>query len=140
MVDQPFDTDGLYALRATLAAHAARLDLSEEKVDHLLIVANELATNAIRHGAGIGRLRLWRDATTLYCHVSDHGPGIADPSAGTTPPAQLDTGGHGLWICRQLCDDLIITNAGPDDHGVTVTALIGLNGQPEPQSGEGWPT
>ncbi|GII25870.1 ATP-binding protein [Planosporangium mesophilum] len=134
-VDQLFDADGLYALRATLVAHAARLDLPEEKVDHLLIVANELATNAIRHGGGTGRLRLWRDATTLYCRVSDHGPGIADPNAGATPPAQPDTGGHGLWICRQLCDDLIITNAD-DGHGPTVTALIGVDGQSTPHSGD----
>jgi anti-sigma regulatory factor (Ser/Thr protein kinase) len=135
-VDEPFDVDGLYALRATLAAHAPRLDVPEEKVEHLLIVASELATNAIRHGGGTGRLRLWRDATTLYCRVSDHGPGIADPSIGTMAPDQLRTGGRGLWICRQLCNYLIITNADADDHGATVTALISLDGQPSPQRGD----
>jgi anti-sigma regulatory factor (Ser/Thr protein kinase) len=135
-VDEPFDVDGLYALRATLAAHAPRLDVPQEKVEHLLIVASELATNAIRHGGGSGRLRLWRDATTLYCRVSDHGPGITDPSVGSMPPDRLRTSGRGLWICRQLCDDLIITNADQDGHGATVTALISLDGQPSPRNGD----
>ncbi|MGC9665275.1 ATP-binding protein [Planosporangium sp. 12N6] len=131
-VDQPFDADGLYALRATLAAHAVRLGLTEETAEHLLIVASELATNAIRHGGGAGRLRLWRTASTLYCQVSDHGPGIADPNAGGTPPARPDNGGHGLWICRRLCDDLTIAGAGGDDHGAIVTAVLRLTDRPAP--------
>jgi anti-sigma regulatory factor (Ser/Thr protein kinase) len=131
-VDQPFDAEGLYALRATLAAHTAQLDVPEEKVEHLLIVASELATNAIRHGGGTGRLRLWCTATTLYCQVSDDGPGIADPSVGSTPPDQLRTGGRGLWICRQLSAEVIITHADQGHRGATVTALISLVDRPPP--------
>jgi anti-sigma regulatory factor (Ser/Thr protein kinase) len=134
-VDQPFDADGLYALRATLLAHAPRLGLLEVTVDHLLIVASELAANAIRHGGGTGRLRVWRDATTLYCRVSDDGPGITDPDTGITRPAELDAGGHGLWICRQLCAQLTISSTDPDGRGATVTAAISLDGQSSPHGG-----
>jgi anti-sigma regulatory factor (Ser/Thr protein kinase) len=90
-----------------------------------LIVASELATNAIRHGGGTGRLRLWHRDGILFCQVSDHGPGIGDPTtAGTAPPdpAQVD-GGRGLWICRHLTADLRI-EPGPDGHGAIVTAAI----------------
>jgi anti-sigma regulatory factor (Ser/Thr protein kinase) len=124
-VDQRFDLGGLYALRETLGAHASRLGADEDQIDHLLIVASELATNAIRHGGGTGRLRLWHRDGVLFCQVSDHGPGIGDPTtAGTAPPdpAQVD-GGRGLWICRNLTADLRI-ESGPDGHGAVVTASI----------------
>jgi anti-sigma regulatory factor (Ser/Thr protein kinase) len=124
-VDHQFDADGLYALRAALAAHADHLGAATEQVERLLIVGGELATNAIRHGGGTGRLRLWRDGELLRCQISDHGPGIADPDAGTHAPAPTATGGRGLWITRQLCQDLAI-DTGP--QGTTVTAAIPLDG------------
>ncbi|MFY1632099.1 ATP-binding protein [Solwaraspora sp. WMMB335] len=125
-LDQPFDQDGLYGLRATLSAHAPGLAISQEQTEHLLIVAGELATNAIRHGGGVGRLRLWRHGAVLYCQVSDGGPGIADSGIGTTPPDQARAGGRGVWICRQLCLDLTIERAQPGP-GAVVTAIIDLD-------------
>src|SRR2546429_7152616 len=43
-----------------MAAHAGRLGASQVIIERLLIVAGELATNAVRHGGGTGRVRLWR--------------------------------------------------------------------------------
>lgn len=126
LVDQPFDGDGLYGLRATLTAHAPLLGISAEQTEHLLIVAGELATNAIRHGGGSGRLRLWRQSGTLFCQVSDDGPGIADLLVGTSPPDQARAGGRGVWICRQLCAELLIERAVPGP-GAVVTAVISLD-------------
>jgi anti-sigma regulatory factor (Ser/Thr protein kinase) len=126
LVDQPFDGDGLYQLRATLTAHAPLLELSSEQTEHLLIVAGELATNAIRHGGGGGRLRLWRHGDALFCQVTDGGPGIADLTVGTTPPDQARAGGRGVWICRQLCAELLIENAVPGP-GAVVTAVLGID-------------
>src|SRR5882757_550746 len=57
-VDEPFDLDGLHALRSTLAAHASELGAPDRQIEALVIVASELATNAIRHGSGHGRIRL----------------------------------------------------------------------------------
>jgi anti-sigma regulatory factor (Ser/Thr protein kinase) len=122
-VDQPFDADGLYALRATLAAYASRLGASEEVVERLVIVAGELATNAIRHGGGSGRVRLWHDDTTLHVQISDTGSGISDDTVGTLPPAPTSTGGRGLWICRNLAQQLII-ESGNRGRGASVTALF----------------
>lgn len=123
-VDQPFDANGLYVLRATLAAHASRLGAAQEHVEHLLIVAVELATNAIRHGGGTGRIRLWQRDSVLYCQVADRGPGIADSTVGSTAPdpARLD-GGRGMWICRNLASELTI-HTGNGGQGTTITAAI----------------
>lgn len=132
-VDQPFDEDGLYAMRATVAAHAAKLGAGPALVEHLLIVASELATNAIRHGGGSGRLRVWREHARLHLEVSDRGPGMVDPTAGSKQPDQMATEGRGLWICRQLVTDLRI-DTGP--RGTTVTAVVGLDGGRAPLPGQ----
>lgn len=122
-VDQTFDADGLYQLRAALAAHAGTITTDKEQIDSLLIVAGELATNAVRHGGGRGRLRLWHRDTVLYCHVSDDGPGLADPAVGHfRPDPGHAAGGLGLWLCRQLTSELHI-EAG-STGGTTVLAVI----------------
>jgi anti-sigma regulatory factor (Ser/Thr protein kinase) len=120
-VDHQFDADGLYALRAALAAHADHLGAAPEQVERLLIVGGELATNAIRHGGGAGRLRMWRDGRLLRCQISDRGPGMPDLDAGTRQPEPTALGGRGLWIVRHLCEDLVI-ETGP--KGTTVFAAI----------------
>ncbi|MFC0534193.1 ATP-binding protein [Phytohabitans kaempferiae] len=124
-VDHRFDEDGLYALRAALAAHGDHLGASPEQVERLLIVGGELATNAIRHGGGWGRLLLWRDGPLLRCQVVDHGPGLPDPTAGTRRPEPTALGGRGLWIARRLCPDLVV-DTGP--KGTTVTAAFPIDG------------
>ena len=118
-----FDGDGLYALRATLAAHASDLGASDEEIERLVIVAGELATNAIRHGGGGGQMRLSHDDTALYVQITDQGPGIADHTAGTVPPTPTSTGGRGLWICRNLSQQLSI-ESGPRGRGASVIAIF----------------
>jgi anti-sigma regulatory factor (Ser/Thr protein kinase) len=122
-VDHRFDADGLYTLRSSVAAHANHLGAGPDDLERLLIVASELATNAIRHGSGSGRLRLWLVNGELRCQVSDDGPGLADLTAGTRLPEPMAVGGRGLWICRRLCDQLEI-ETGPD--GTVVTAGFNL--------------
>jgi anti-sigma regulatory factor (Ser/Thr protein kinase) len=109
-VEQPFDQDSLVALRSTVAAHGGRLGLGEARVDDLVLVAHELATNAVRHGGGHGRLRLWRLDDTLFCEVSDAGGGFAHQRHdGMREPLLGATGGRGLWIVAQLVDVFQVT-------------------------------
>jgi anti-sigma regulatory factor (Ser/Thr protein kinase) len=123
-LDTTFDGDDLYPLRAAVAAHAAEFGLAEPGLGRLLVVATELATNAIRHGGGSGRLRLWRQDGSLLCQVTDDGPGIADPTAAGTREVPLSTeGGRGLWIVRKFTDEVSIT---PREPGTCVTVRIGL--------------
>jgi anti-sigma regulatory factor (Ser/Thr protein kinase) len=123
-VDQPFGAKGLYALRARLADCARTFGLPQRQIEKLLVVASELVANAIRHGGGCGRLRLWRDGTHIRCQVIDRGPGIADAAAGSRPPEPTSTaGGRGLWICRNLAAEVVIER-GPDGRGAAVTAIM----------------
>jgi anti-sigma regulatory factor (Ser/Thr protein kinase) len=113
-------------LRAAVAAHAADLGASPELVAHLVIIASELASNAVRHGGGTGRLQLSRDDDALRCVVDDSGPGIPEPgTAGTSAPSPYAVGGRGLWIVRRLAPR---TNIESTERGTTVTVLVELVG------------
>lgn len=120
-LDQPFDADGLYALRAAVAAHGADLGAGEELVEALVMVANELASNAIRHGGGAGRLRLWRDGDLIHCEVSDTGPGLEDTEVGRELAPLTAYGGRGLWVVRRMSHQVDIRTSG---EGATVTAAL----------------
>jgi signal transduction histidine kinase len=123
-LDQRFDRAGLYALRAAVAAHASSLGAAPARVAHMVIVASELASNAIQHGGGRGRLRLWRADSTLRCEVSDTGPGIAEPDrAGLLPPRPLAPGGRGLWIVRRLAAAMTVDSG---NGGTTITISLPL--------------
>lgn len=127
-LDQTFDNTGLIALRSAVAAHAAELGLAAARRDELILLAHELASNAVVHGGGQGRLRLWAVDGRLYCEVSDGGPGLPPGllSGGQQPPLGA-TGGRGLWLVRVLADDLDV-RSGPE--GSTITAMV----QPTPDA------
>jgi anti-sigma regulatory factor (Ser/Thr protein kinase) len=138
-LDQAFDAGSLYALRAAVAAHAAAAGLGKPQVYDVTAVAHELAANAVVHGAGHGRLRLWADAAFLYCQVSDDGrDGLADhaPARDGTGSARDNTAasgggaapwpaehGHGLWLVRQVAEHVGI---GHGPSGTTATARFPL--------------
>ena len=77
-VDQSFDGDSLYAVRATVAAHASEAGIQDGRVRNVVLAVHELAANAVRHGAGQGRMRLWVTGDGIRCEMTDAGA----PSAG----------------------------------------------------------
>jgi anti-sigma regulatory factor (Ser/Thr protein kinase) len=125
-LDKAFDADSLYALRAAVAAHAAAAGLGRSQVYDVTAVAHELAANAVVHGAGRGRVRLWADGGFLYCQVSDDGRGelanqpVASADGAAPWPAEH---GHGLWLARQVADHVGI---GHGPSGTTATARFPL--------------
>lgn len=128
VLEQEFDDGSLYALRATVAAHASRAGLSEGRTGDLVLVVHELAANAIRHGAGHGRLRLWTAAGAVRCEITDDGPAqAADPEAARWPVRP----GHGLWLVRHVADQASL-DSGPSGTVATVSFALGPPGDPAP--------
>src|ERR1700754_595323 len=116
-LDLRFSAGDLLAVRGGVEAYASEIG-PRELVEDVVLVAYELVTNAVRHGGGRGELNLWRENNRFVCRVSDQGPGLADPEAGTKPPAPNVSGGRGLWIARRL--SALQIDTGP--RGTTVTA------------------
>ncbi len=131
-----FDSGTLQALRADVHARVSRAGLDIHRVEEIVLAIHELAANAIKHGAGAGRLRIWDLAGTLRCQVDDGPRALDDPAPGTDPgevkatEAQSPSGtsvvsrwatpGHGLWVVQQVADQLRITST-PRGTSATVT-------------------
>ena len=121
-VEQAFDGSNLVALRSTVAAHASEGGVADDRLDDLVLVAHELAINAVRHGGGAGVMRLWRQDGRFFCRVTDSGAGMAGPdSAGRFRPDPHTPGGRGLWLVRQLSAHVHVRTSG---RGTVVTVVF----------------
>ncbi|WP_199737924.1 ATP-binding protein [Cellulomonas sp. PhB150] len=106
VVDSVSELAGLrHALRTEIntRAHAsADRDLDRVAQD-LVLVASELATNAIKHGRPPTIVQLFQDGTSFLLTVADHDLGSEPRIAGDRPPGE---GGFGLQIARRLSRDV----------------------------------
>jgi anti-sigma regulatory factor (Ser/Thr protein kinase) len=99
-----FTCEELGTLRRFVSRGAAAALLGADRTEGLVLAVNELATNSLRYGGGRGTLRMWREAETLLCEVSDEGCIEADPLTGRIHPTPDQPTGRGLWLVNQLCD------------------------------------
>jgi|SRR5581483_2306174 len=99
----PFSGEDLYELRQLVAAWASKEALGTEPTEELVLAVHEIATNSIRHGGGVGMLRLWRTGDELICEVQDAGY-IRDRSVARRQPSRVASASRGLWITEQICD------------------------------------
>lgn len=132
-LDLAFDSGALKTLREQVLAHAARAGLAASRASDVVIAVHELAANVIRHGAGAGRLRIWKLARVLRCQVEDGEPPDPGHPGGqvteTGMPVQNGTcpwhslPGHGLWLVCQVADRVgVITGPG----GTRATIIFDL--------------
>jgi anti-sigma regulatory factor (Ser/Thr protein kinase) len=94
---------GLRGLRAAVRAHGVREALSSDRAEDLVLAANEVVTNGLRHGGGRSRVAMWTDGDSVVCEVRDSGV-IADPLVGRLAPRSNAPSGRGLWLVNHLCD------------------------------------
>jgi anti-sigma regulatory factor (Ser/Thr protein kinase) len=138
ILDIMFDSGALHGLRADVQARASRAGFPDHRIDDVVLALHELAANAVHHGAGAGRLRIWNVAGALHCRVDDGAlasDGAAKPEAGRedgeateteSPPSPSAVGswratpGHGLWVVQQVADQLQVTS-GAQGTRATVT-------------------
>ena len=142
VLDQRFDATSLSALRTSTQACAVQAGMPADRATDIVIALHELAANAVRHGAGWGRLRIWDHVGALYCRVDDSGPAAAvsageDPGDGATSTAGAAErnraahwpyqSGHGLWLARQVADQMMLRS---DSCGTRAVIAFGLPGPP----------
>ena len=121
LLDLRFSEAELVSLREAVAAHADAAGLSRPRTEDLVLIAHELATNAVRHGGGQGRLRLWKEGNAVLCRVTDDGPGLPPTVQPLTRPDPGSAGGRGMWLVTRFADHVEINRNG---HGGDITAEI----------------
>jgi anti-sigma regulatory factor (Ser/Thr protein kinase) len=143
VLDQCFDASSLSALRTATQACAAKAGMPAERAADVVIALHELAANAVRHGAGSGRLRIWDHVGALYCRVDDDGPAATLPAAvrgdASTDGAAgqnladrwLREAGHGLWLARQVADQMTLRC---DSRGTSAVITFSVPAIPIPST------
>ena len=122
-LDQAFDPGTLPMLRAKVLFQACRAGLSESRAADVVLAVHELAANAIRHGAGGGRLRIWKRTREVCFQVDDGDPPASGTAAGRASSSLPSRPGHGLWVVRQLADRVHVMS---DPGGTRVKAVFSL--------------
>lgn len=123
-----------------MAAHATDAGASESRARNIVLAVHELAVNAIRHGAGHGRLVVSNRDGVLHCQVTDDGNPMAaqaGPGAETKATAHEDVPwpserGHGLWFVHQVADHVSV-QSGP--RGTVASASFALPPPSRPRTG-----
>ncbi|HEU5265287.1 MAG TPA: sensor histidine kinase [Jatrophihabitans sp.] len=116
-----FTVDMLANLRAYIGTFSTGAGLPAARAVDLVIAANEVTTNSLRHGGGAGELRLWAEPDRVVCEISDAGH-IRSPLVGRFRPPPSATCGRGIWIANQLCD-LVQIRSSPAGTTVRLHAL-----------------
>jgi anti-sigma regulatory factor (Ser/Thr protein kinase) len=112
----------LSEVRALVLKRSREAGLAEEKVNDLVLAVSEVAANTLRHTQSSGTLAIWQNANEIVCEISDGGT-ITDPLAGQRKPAPGATGGHGLWLVYQVCDQVELTS---DANGTVIRMHMAL--------------
>jgi anti-sigma regulatory factor (Ser/Thr protein kinase) len=118
-----FDGD-LRGLRHALAADPLLAELDSMRRADFVFAVNEAASNAMRHGDGAARARVWRDGGGVVGEIST-ASAIDDPLAGLRTPDPRDGGGRGLWLINQVCD---LVEVRSDEQGASLRMHVGRTG------------
>jgi anti-sigma regulatory factor (Ser/Thr protein kinase) len=113
----------LSQVRALVLRHAREAGLTEVRANDLVLAVSEVAANTLRHTHSPGTLAMWHNEDEVVCEIHDEGT-IADPLAGSRKPPPGASGGHGLWLVRQVCDLVELTS---DANGTTVRMHMTLH-------------
>jgi anti-sigma regulatory factor (Ser/Thr protein kinase) len=95
--------ESLPSLRHIVGEFATVAGLDADGRAALVLAADEVAANSVRHAGGGGVLRVWRGDGAVVCEVRDRGH-LDAPLAGRERPSLERLDGRGLWLANQLCD------------------------------------
>jgi anti-sigma regulatory factor (Ser/Thr protein kinase) len=98
-------TTNLSEVRALAEKQARSAGLPEDRVVDFVIAVSEIAANTVRHAHSPGSIEIWQDESEIVCEIRDSGV-ITDPQPGRQQPSSDATGGHGLWLVHQVCDQV----------------------------------
>jgi serine/threonine-protein kinase RsbW len=96
-------------IRRRVLAVAGQAGLSDDQAARFTLAVNEVVINAVTHGGGRVTVVFQIIGSSVVLEVQDEGTGIPSTVTGELPPADA-SGGRGIWLARQFCDDITIRN------------------------------
>ena len=121
-VSVSFAPTDLPAVRRLVDAHAHAAGMSRSRRQDAVLAVNEIASNAVRHGGGSGRLDLWFATGWFWFRIADRGVGLP-PHTALALPEPSRTNGRGLWIAARVADRFTV-DSGP--AGTTATGAFAV--------------
>jgi anti-sigma regulatory factor (Ser/Thr protein kinase) len=110
IVRYPISED-LAFLRGRVHDYLASLGFDERRRMDFVLAVNEAMGNVLDHANASGTLALHHDTKQVVAEVVDTAGLLTDPDAGKTTPPPGARRGYGLWLIRQLCDDVQILHS-----------------------------
>ena len=111
------------ALARAAVEHLLGWRVSRELIVDLQLVASEVVTNAVVHGASPTVFEVWHEADSCALRVTDSGPGGVDRYAHLRPLQGGPRGGFGLFTVGQLADSVEFTR---QDNTTVVSIYMAL--------------
>jgi anti-sigma regulatory factor (Ser/Thr protein kinase) len=106
----------LNEVRAVVESSLLARGYGRDRAEDVVLAVNEVATNAVEHGAGEALISVWEGPDAFVFEVQDTGS-LRDPLPGLRAPHPSEARGRGVWIARQLCDSL---HVWPERNGTHV--------------------
>ncbi|MEV0130369.1 ATP-binding protein [Dactylosporangium sp. NPDC050688] len=117
----PVTVAGVAEVRRRVSEAARKVGLSPERVASFTVAVNEIVINAVEHGGGTAVVTLMMWARRLVVEVVDHGTAPWQFTVPAAPPPPDQVHGRGLWLAKQLSDELTV-DARDGDRLVRLTA------------------
>lgn len=121
-----FTSRDLPRIRIEVEECAAWAGLAEPRRGEFVVAVDAVATNAVEHAGGSGRLLLRQVGAELECRVEDYGPGFSEdvipelaPGVGGAPT------GRGLWLARLITDRLSVERR-PEGEGPGALVIVAM--------------
>ncbi|GAA3819247.1 hypothetical protein GCM10022226_44710 [Sphaerisporangium flaviroseum] len=116
-------------LRGLVRSYAGQAGLSGVRLQDLVLAVNEAAANVLDHAHGEGEIQASRDDRFVTVEVRDYLGQLIPAHADAGNPGVATLRGRGLWLMRQLCDEVLITR---DANGSAVRLRQALSEAPAP--------
>lgn len=113
LMDRTFGHGDITLLRHEVTSVLPSVGVTGDRLSGYVLAVNEVITNVVLHAGGHGRIVLRLESGSVWCVVTDSGPGIPDGCLDDhLVPGTEEIGGRGLWLAHQLCDE-VTTATGP---------------------------